>query len=286
VRLAIQTQLGCVDTLVKTNIIKVVQRPLIDISGDSVICLNEPLLHSGIFLIPDTSIVTWRWQFPNGNTSTLQNPPPQKYIVAGSFTVTAYATNSTGCIDTTTQSLLVHPLPSVTMPNKLVIQSGFTGMIPATYSSNVINWLWSPATGLSCTDCANPIAGPKFNTFYQVAFGDVNGCKNYGSILVEVLCQNSNLFIPNTFSPNGDGSNDKFYPRGVGLDRVKILRIFNRWGEVVFEKRDFPVNDANAGWDGKFKGKAPHADVYVYQAEVFCQNGEILKLNGNIALIL
>ncbi len=286
VRLAIQTQLGCVDTLVKTNIIKVVQRPLIDISGDSVVCLNESLLHSGIFLVPDTSIVTWRWQFPNGNTSTLQNPPLQKYIVAGPFTLTAYATNSTGCIDTTTQSILVNPLPSVTMPNKLVIQAGVPGMIPATYSANVINWLWSPATGLSCTDCANPMAGPNFNTFYQVAFGDVNGCKNFGSILVEVLCQNSNLFIPNTFSPNGDGSNDKFYPRGVGLDRVKILRIFNRWGEIVFEKRDFPVNDANAGWDGKFKGKGPQADVYVYQAEVFCQNGEILKLNGNIALIL
>ncbi len=286
VRLIVQTQLGCLDTLIKPSIIKVVQRPLIDISGDSILCINSSLLHSGIFLIPDTSVVTWSWNFPNGNTSTQQNPVAQTYSQAGNFTVTAFATNSTGCIDTTTQSLLVNPLPTVTMPNNITIQAGFPVTIPATYTPNVNTWLWSPATGLSCTNCSNPSAGPNFNTFYQVAFTDVNGCTNFGSILVQVLCQNSNLFIPNTFSPNGDGSNDKFYPRGVGLDRVKVLRIFNRWGEVVFEKRDFPINDANAGWDGTYKGKKPQADVYVFQAEVFCQNGEIIKLNGNIALIL
>ncbi|MBK8310375.1 MAG: gliding motility-associated C-terminal domain-containing protein [Chitinophagaceae bacterium] len=86
--------------------------------------------------------------------------------------------------------------------------------------------------------------------------------------------------------PNGDGSNDIFYPRGKGLERIKTFRIFNRWGEVVFEKRDFPINDASAGWNGTYKGNKPKADVYVYQAEVFCENGEIIKLNGNIALIL
>lgn len=286
VRLAVLTQLGCTDTLIKSNIIKIVQRPLIDISGDTVVCLNSSLTHSGIFLIPDTSVVTWRWTFPNGNTSTLQNPLSQTYKQVGTFTVTAYGTNSTGCIDTTQQTIIVNPLPVITIPNSITIQAGFPATIPATYSNNVNAWLWSPATGLSCTDCSNPVAGPNFNTFYQVAATDVNGCMNFGSILVQVLCQNSNLFIPNTFSPNGDGSNDKFYPRGVGLDRVKVLRIFNRWGEVVFEKRDFPINNAAAGWDGTYKGKKPQADVYVYQAEVFCQNGDIIKVNGNIALIL
>jgi gliding motility-associated-like protein len=65
-----------------------------------------------------------------------------------------------------------------------------------------------------------------------------------------------------------------------------MMRIFNRWGEVVFEKRDFPVNDAATGWDGTFKGNKPIADVYVYQIEVFCDNNETIRLNGNIALIL
>jgi gliding motility-associated-like protein len=216
----------------------------------------------------------------------VQNPPLQFYNVAGTFNITAYATNSSGCKDTTRQTVVVNPLPTVTMPGQLTINAGFPVTIPATYTANTVNWIWSPATGLSCANCPTPSAVPKINTFYQVYFTDDNNCSNTGSIQINVLCGKGNLYIPNTFSPNGDGSNDFFYPRGTGLERVKYLRIFNRWGEVVFEKKDFPVNNAASGWDGRFKGQNPKADVYIYQAEVFCENGELLKLNGNIALIL
>lgn len=286
VQLAIQTQIGCRDTLTKPLVIKVVQRPLIDIGGDSVVCVNLSLLHTGQFIIPDTSVVNWQWTFPNGNTYTIQNPPRQTYSTPGIFTITAIATNSTGCKDTTRQQIYVNPLPVVTLPGQMTVQSGFPVTIPATYSPNVNSWIWSPSSGLSCTNCPTPEAGPKFDTRYQVFVKDDNGCTNTGSVLVVVICKNSNLFIPNTFSPNKDGSNDVFYPRGRGLERVKSLRIFNRWGEVVFEKIDFPVNDPAAGWDGTYKGKPPQADVYVYQAEVFCDNGDIIRLNGNIALVL
>jgi gliding motility-associated-like protein len=201
-------------------------------------------------------------------------------------TVTSIAVNSTGCSDTTTKTIYVNPLPVVNMPGQMTVQNGFPVTIPATYSPNTINWSWSPLPGLSCTNCPTPDAGPKFNTTYIVTFTDDNGCTNAGSIEIIVICKNGNLFIPNTFSPNGDGSNDRFYPRGKGLERVRSLRIFNRWGEVVFEKREFPVNDPLSGWDGTFKGKKPQADVYVYQVEVFCENGDIIRINGNIALIL
>ncbi|MBI3137341.1 MAG: PKD domain-containing protein [Sphingobacteriales bacterium] len=286
VQLTVQTQAGCRDSLVKQALIKVIQRPLIDIAGESVICVNNSILHSGIFIRPDTSLVRWQWSFPNGNTDSVQNPPRQTYTDTGTFSVTAIAINSSGCADTTRQTIVVNPLPAVTMPGQLTIQSGFPVTIPATYSPNTVSWIWSPATGLSCGNCPTPEAGPKFNTNYEVYFTDVNNCSNTGRIQITVICKDGNLFIPNTFSPNGDGSNDVFYPRGRGLERVKLLRIFNRWGEIVFERRDFPVNDASAGWNGSYKGQKPKADVYVYQAEVFCENGDTIRLNGNIALIL
>jgi gliding motility-associated-like protein len=286
VQLIVQTQNGCLDTLTKPSLVKVVQRPLIDISGDSVVCVNSSLLNSGRFIQPDSSVVTWQWSFPNGNTSILQNPPMQVYKTAGTFVITTIATNSTGCKDTTRQNIYVNPLPVVNMPAQMTVQNGFPVRIPAIFTPNTISWIWSPSSGLSCANCPTPDAGPKFDTRYLVYFTDANGCINTSNILVVVKCKNSNLFIPNTFSPNGDGSNDVFYPRGRGLERVKLLRIFNRWGEVVFEKRDFAVNDPASGWDGTFKGKKPQADVYVYQAEVYCENGDIITLNGNIALIL
>lgn len=286
VQLAVQTQGGCRDTIMKPAVVKVINRPLIDINGDTVICINNSILHTGVFLRTDTSAVSWEWTFPNGVTYNVQNPPLQLYNVAGTFNITAYATNSSGCKDTTRQTILVNPLPTVTMPGQLTINAGFPVTIPAVYSPNTLSWIWSPAIGLSCANCPTPSAVPKINTFYQVYFTDANNCSNTGSIQINVLCGKGNLYIPNTFSPNGDGSNDFFYPRGTGLERVKFLRIFNRWGEVVFEKKDFPVNNAASGWDGRFKGQKPKADVYIFQAEVFCENGELIQLNGNIALIL
>ncbi|NOT49750.1 MAG: PKD domain-containing protein [Chitinophagaceae bacterium] len=286
VSLATITQQGCRDTATMPNIIKVVQRPLIDIGGDTVVCVNSSLLHTGLFIQPDTSVVTWQWNFPNGTTSLLQNPPEQIYTTAGTFTITTYATNSTGCRDTTTQNILVNPLPIINIPGQMTVQAGFPVTIPATYSPNTVSWIWSPSTGLSCGNCPQPAADPNFNTHYQVYFTDDNGCSNLGEIDVIVICKNANLFVPNTFTPNGDGSNDVFYPRGKGLERIILFRIFNRWGEVVFEKRNFPVNNASFGWDGTYKGNKPKADVYVYQVEVFCDNGDIIRLNGNISLIL
>jgi gliding motility-associated-like protein len=286
VQLIVQTQAGCSDTLIRPTIIKVVQRPLIDIGGDSVVCVNSSLTHTGLFIQPDTSVVSWQWNLANGSNSILQNPPAQLYTTAGTFVITTIATNSTGCMDTTTQTIYVNPLPTVTMPAQMTVQSGFPVTIPATYSPNTLTWLWSPSAGLSCTTCPTPDAGPKFNTTYQVYFTDDNGCSNIGTVVVSVICKDANLFMPNTFSPNGDGSNEIFYPRGRGLERVKTLRIFNRWGEVVFERNNFQPNDAAAGWNGTYKGKKPQSDVYVYQVEVFCENGDTIKLNGNVSLIL
>ena len=286
VQLAVKTQAGCTDTIQTLNAIKIVKSPLIDIMGDTSGCINSPMNHFGVFLQPDTSVVTWSWSFPNNNTSALQNPAAQTYSSSGNFVVSVMATNSSGCKDTATKNIVVHSLPTVTLPGTMTVQNGFPQTIPAAYSPNVINWQWSPSVGLTCTNCATPDVDPKFKTTYNVLFTDNNGCQNTGTVTVFVLCKNANLFMPNTFSPNGDGSNDVFYPRGKGLDRVKSLRIFNRWGEVVFEKTDFPINDAAYGWDGTFKGRKPQADVYIYQVEVFCENGEVIKLDGNVALIL
>ena len=76
-----------------------------------------------------------------------------------------------------------------------------------------------------------------------------------------------------------------FYPRGRGINRTKVLRIFNRWGEIVYERYDFPVNNAMYGWDGTKKGIKSNADVYIYQLEVYCQNGDVLTSTGNVTLI-
>jgi gliding motility-associated-like protein len=118
-----------------------------------------------------------------------------------------------------------------------------------------------------------------------VQIEDGHGCKNSGDITIIVVCGKENFFVPNTFSPNGDGRNEVFYPKGTGLFRIKSMRVFNRWGEVVFEKKEFAANDPSAGWNGTYKGKPASPDAYIFTMEILCENNTIIPVKGNVTLL-
>jgi len=282
---SVETESGCIDSMRLNAPVRVVAAPVIDIKGDSIICVNEYIKHTGILINRDTSAIKWSWQFPNGNSSIMQSPAIQQYQTPGKFQIKTIAVNSSGCADTMIQNIVVHPNPVVTLPSVITTIVGKPVTLPGKYSTNIYSYAWSPDKFLSCNNCPQPVASPRFDTKYVVSVVDSNGCKNSGEVFVKVLCEGVTVFLPNTFSPNGDGVNDIFYVRGQGLDRVKMLRIFNRWGELVFERKDFPANNSQYGWDGKFKGNKPVADVYVYQVEVYCDNGSLMVFPGNVALI-
>jgi len=153
------------------------------------------------------------------------------------------------------------------------------------YTGNITSYTWTPGIRISCTDCPVPYANPQYTTTYNVQVEDRYGCTNSGDITIIVVCGKENVFIPNTFSPNGDGRNEVFYPKGTGLFRIKSMRIFNRWGEIVFEKKEFAANDPSAGWNGIFKGKAASPDVYIYTMEILCENNAIIPFKGNVTLL-
>lgn len=217
------------------------------------------------------------------NNSTIANPTASPTTLT-TYTVTG--SDSLGCFNSNASvTISVFDYPSVNAGADVTIAGGTSVQLTAVASSDVQQILWTPSSTLSCSTCPDPIATPKFKTTYTITVTNEGNCTASDNVTVFVLCKNSNFFVPNTFSPNGDGSNDVFYPRGKGIDRVNVLRIFNRWGEVVFERYDFPVNNSLFGWDGSMKGKKVNAGVYIYQVEVYCENGELLKYNGNVALI-
>ncbi len=284
VRLIVTTANGCSDTAIKKNYIKVVANPVADITGNIPVCLYDRLQFRGILLIPDTSNVTWRWNFGNGKTSITQNPLPQKYDTAGNYSLRLIVTNSTGCADTVDKTVVIYPLPVIDAgPNQTILVGSSASITPA--GSPVTDYLWSPPTALSCINCYNTVASPKNTTTYNIKVTDLNGCINTDNITIIVLCNQQNIFIPNTFSPNNDGVNDRFYPRGKGLFKIQGMRIFNRWGEMVFQKADLTPNDPLSGWDGKYNGKLLTSDVYTYLIEIVCENSEVLTFKGNITLI-
>jgi len=145
--------------------------------------------------------------------------------------------------------------------------------------------LWRVDSTLSCLDCFLPNAHPRYTHVYYATGYDKNGCATTDSVTVYVRCNGDLVYIPNTFSPNGDGNNDYFFPRGQGVDLMTAFRIFNRWGEMVFERNNILVNDEHAGWDGTFRGKELPPDVYVYIMQSRCEDGTTVQWKGDITLM-
>ena len=110
------------------------------------------------------------------------------------------------------------------------------------------------------------------------------GCRAVDSIFLTAFCKKAEVFVPNAFTPDGDGLNDVLMIRGSGIT-VKSFRVFNRWGEAIFEKLNFTPNDPKYGWDGKRRGVAATPDVYVYTAEVVCDNGAVYTYKGNTTIL-
>ena len=114
---------------------------------------------------------------------------------------------------------------------------------------------------------------------------DPNGCIAADSLKILVQ-KNRPLFIPNTFSPNADGSNDYFTIFGGPSARsIRLLRVFDRWGELLFEGKDLPIGSEPLGWDGSYKGQALPSATYIYYAEVEFIDGAIIPVKGDVNLL-
>ena len=230
------------------------------------------------------TLTYWRWTLENRDTSN-QPVVLRNFPAAGQYTLQLHAQNQLGCGRGTSILVTVHSLPTITHEPQVTTPVGVPITLPINYSSGITNYLWTPGTDLTCTDCPQPTAGPRFTTTYKVEVTDSNNCRASSSIIVRTVCNEQNYFIPNTFSPNGDGQNDVFYPRGTQLNRIQSMRVFNRWGELVFEKKNFNANAKYEGWDGRVKGVPGQMDTYVYIIEVICENAQVIALKGNVTLI-
>jgi len=145
---------------------------------------------------------------------------------------------------------------------------------------------WDSVPGLSCYDCLQPVASPQATTDYRLLVRTAAGCEDQLRVRIYVA-KGDPVYIPNAFSPNGDGANDHFFIQskpGV-VANIRTLRVFNRWGEPVFRASDASPNDPEQGWDGRFRGELLNSGVFAYFAEVEFVDGRVELLRGDVALI-
>jgi gliding motility-associated-like protein len=437
--LEVWTLSDCYKTDTLDNPIIIAQSPELDFSGNDPVCVPFEVQYTGYWNNQDTAVMTYKWDFGNGRSSSRLVPEPVPYTTPGVFNVLFSGTNNYGCVDTIMKAIIINDTPRVQADPATTLCRGQSVDLRA---SGAISYSWSPQRGLSCANCANPAARPDSTIIYRVTGSDVNGCLSSDTVLVQVIqpgnlsvgpgdticigesvqlrsqgfdilrwsptaglsnpnignpiakpqattrytvvgtdilncftdsgsalvyvypipqfdivesfiqsdpgavvplktnsssdiiswkwsptrglscascpepfvtitrkdkytavvsnaggciaqdnvnveptCVGESVFVPNTFSPNADGNNDVFYPRGKGVNTIKRMQIFNRWGELMYERSNFSLNDPTAGWNGTYKGVLLTPDVYVYMIDGVCGNNETFNLKGNVTLL-
>jgi gliding motility-associated-like protein len=148
-----------------------------------------------------------------------------------------------------------------------------------------VSYVWTPPVGLNFNTVINPVFNYNRNVEYNVNITTDSGCVIVDTIQLRITIEEaanpkSDLFVPKAWSPNGDGHNDKLFPLTVNIKQLKYFRIFNRWGQLVFE-----TNAIGVGWDGTLRGVKQMTDIYTWTAEAVGANGATIKRSGNSVLI-
>ncbi|HHJ50655.1 MAG TPA: T9SS type B sorting domain-containing protein, partial [Phaeodactylibacter sp.] len=205
-------------------------------------------------------------------------------LSGGEYALTIQDAN--GCVYEENLSLSEPPPIVVSLPAEVSIDLGESTILNGeVFGQDTLIYTWTPVDGLDCPYCPEVVAQPLETTTYQLVVTDLNGCTATAYTLVQVNT-NYSVFIPTAFSPNGDGLNDVFLLFGsTAVEEVLLFRIFDRWGDFVYEAYNFAPNMPEFGWDGTYRGKAADPGIYTYFASVRFVDGTEQVFKGQVHLV-
>lgn len=215
----------------------------------------------------------------SGVTGTVFDPAAVG--VGGPYIINYTIVDGNGCINTVPTSIVVTQNFANAGNDTTIFDSGVAELNGNTGGS----YTWSPVAGLTCVDCATTFSASDTTITYTLFSIDANGCIASDDVTVNVIISNENVFVPNTFTPNGDGVNDNFTIIGPGIALIKSFMIYDRWGELVFNVQNATPADNISTWDGVYKNNPANQGVYVYTAQVQLITGRVIQLKGNVTLI-
>jgi len=248
---------------------------------------------SDLSTIASGTITSWLWNFDDGFISTEQHPP-HDYLSTGQYNVRLVVTSDSGCTHTISLPTYSAPTASFSLyPPEASTANPIIEFTDAS-SSDVNSWYWNFGDGDDLLSISPNNTNPLTHSYdesgiYAVMLtvkntdGCVDTALNYVQIISDYL-----LFVPNSFSPNGDGVNDYFMPKGVGIDGEDFeLLIYNRWGDQIAKVEGIFSNDPVIGWDGiaNKRKKTAQQDVYVWSVKTIDPAGKKHRYIGHVTLI-
>ncbi len=252
-------------------IVTVLPAPLPNAGPDTTICFG-----TNAFLSAGGGI-RYQWMPPvflssNISPNPVANPDTSRWY---RLYVTA---DANGCNSLVADSVFITVLPRVlaTVSNDTTAAVNEPIQLKAGGSQF---FLWSPQTGLNNPMIANPVAILQNDITYTVTVSNATGCKDTAKVNIKVY-KGPEIYVPNAFTPNGDGRNDLLRPIVIGFKSFEYFAVYNRWGQLMYRTADY-----RRGWDGTFKGRAQVADAYVWMARGITYKGQVIERKGSAVLI-
>ncbi|PUZ27062.1 gliding motility-associated C-terminal domain-containing protein [Chitinophaga costaii] len=276
VTLTATTKEGCNNTISK--VLRIAPSPSVGGTSSNV-CLGDASIFKGENLTPAISIRTWTWDMNNGSTSDGQNTR-YTYSQAGDYNVVLHATSDEGC-EALSSAIPITVLAVKADAGKDTIVAIGQPLQLFSHATNIATaqYTWSPATGLNDPNSASPVAILNADQTYQLTVSSPEGCQDEDFINIKVY-KGPEFYVPNAFSPNGDGKNDYFKAIAAGIPKIDFFRIWNRWGELVFFTSDLTVP-----WDGTIKGKPADIATYVWMIQGVDYTGRRFSRQGTVTLV-
>ena len=224
----------------------------------------------------NNTVSNWKWDFGNG-FSTGPGLISRTYTYAGPQPLILLAETVHGCRDTVIRPFSIYANKAFAGRDTIVAK-GEPVQLHAHGGPNMV-YTWSPATGLSSPSIENPVAILDRDQQYTLLAVTTEGCDSYSKIFIKRY-QGPELYIPNAFTPNGDGLNDALRVFPVGIREFGSLSIYNRYGQLIFQTSDY-----HKGWDGTLNGTRLSSGNFVAVAKAIDYKGNVMLKKENVVLI-
>ena len=242
-------------------------------------CVNLPVELVNNTVDTGSSPVNYTWNLGNGQVSRSRYPPALTYTVPGNYPITL-SVNTAQCptpLHTVVQNLIIDkPAPGRTYPVDFAAANLALRLQAREIGDKVT---WRPSTNLNNATSYTPVFTGNSEQTYHIELKTNSGCVTNDTQQVKIIKQ-VEIFVPNAFTPNNDGKNDYLHPIMRGIKEVRFFKIFNRWGELVYE-----MNGSGRGWNGTYKGVMQPTQTVVWMMEGVDANGRGYAKKGTSILV-
>jgi len=277
---SIINQNGCVDTIAQPYTLIKMSQPVLKMTYDTW-CINTAVNFRNLTDTSTTGQINWLWRFGDGNTATGYNSS-NTYLVGGVHHIRLQADQVNCPAYTTTYDTTIDvqiPIAPVVHPSVSAYKS-----IPTPVAGRTIpgyKYRWTPSWGINLPDSASALFNYTNTQNYAINLISPGGCVTHDSLLVRVFDDKMvELLVPKSFTPNGDGVNDKLFSYLAGIKEFHYFKIYNRFNQLMFETKNY-----DEGWNGMVNGIAQPMGIYIWVAEGVANDGSLLKKSGQTLLL-